>query len=462
MINTLYLPEIREMLEHGDREGLAEFCTTLHPASTAEYMEGLSAEECWRVLQHADKGTKVAVFSYFPRDRQVELLTTLPRKAMGQLIGDLPSDERVDILEELDSAVVDELLPLVPLQERRDILRLSSYPEDTAGALMTTDFARLRDDMTLAQVHDQFRRWNEEPEALETLYYLYVVDAQDRLRGVVSFRELALEALVHGKNETRIGELIERNVVTIPVKANHEQIIETFARYDLVAIPVVDENYRLLGIVTHDDVIDVVRDEATEDAQRIAAIQPLEDDYLTTSLPVLAWKRGIWLTILFFTSLFTAGALDGFEKVTETHLWLVMFIPMIISTGGNSGNQSATLVITAMSNGEVRLTDWCRVMGREVVMGLLLGGFLALIGFFVALIATRDAYKALVIPFTVVLVVLCGTLLGAALPMIFRRLGLDPALMSNPLVACLSDILGIIIYMSIALWLLGLPEVVAN
>lgn len=457
MLNTLYLPEIREMLAHNDAAGLEDFCNTLHPAATAEYMEGLSAEEAWQVLEHADTATRVAIFGYFPLEKQIEMLSTLPRKAMAHFIADMPSDERVDILEELDSHVVDELLPLIPVAERRDILRLSSYPEGTAGALMTTDFARLRDDMTLAQVHDQFRRWSEEPEALETLYYLYVVDAEDRLRGVVSFRELALQALVHGKNETKIGELIGRNVITINVQAVREEVIETFARYDLVAIPVVDGQYRLLGIVTHDDVIDVVREEAVEDAQRIAAIQPLDEDYLHISLVTLAWKRGIWLTILFFTSLFTAGALDGYATVTQTHLWLVMFIPMIISTGGNTGNQSATLVITAMSSGEVRLTDWVRVIWREVAMGVVLGGFLALMGFFVALFATWNPWNAMVIPMTVLLVVVCGTLLGAALPMLFRRLGLDPALMSNPLVACLSDILGIVIYMSVALWLLGLP-----
>lgn len=455
MINTLYLPELREMLAAQDEAGLAEFCTTLHPASTADYMQGLTAEETWAVLQHTDLATRVEIFLYLGIEKQVEMIETLDRNAMASFIGELPPDERVDILQEVEPDIVEELLPLIPAVERRDIIKLQAYEEGTAGAMMTTEFARLRADMTLEDVREQFRHWAETPNAMETLYYLYVVDSKNVLLGVISFRELMLATITTDTNEQRLGELLKGQAISVQADQDQEQVAQVFARYDLLALPVVNSKGQLLGIVTHDDVIDVIREEATEDAQRVGGMEPLEGSYLKVGLLSLAWKRGIWLTILFFTSLFTAGALEGYTNVTQAHVWLVMFIPMIISTGGNSGNQSATLVITAMTNGEVRLQDWWRVFLRELAMGLVLGGALGICGFFIAMATTHTLLEATVIPCTVLLVVICGTFLGSALPLLFRWLGLDPALMSNPLVACLSDILGIVIYMSVALTLLG-------
>lgn len=450
MMNTLFLPELREMLAEGDSAGLEEFCTAVHPAATAEFMEGLTAQESWEVLRHTDVATRVEIFNYFPRERQVELLQTLDRREMGRFIGELPPDERVDILEDIEPEIVKELFEHVPVAERQDILRLQSYEDGTAGAWMTTEFARLREDMSIAQVRAQLQKWAETPNALEMLYYLYVVDSEDHLLGVVSFRELALASILYDDQAKKIGDLIERNVISVRVDEPQEEVTRTFARYDLLALPVVDAHNRLIGILTHDDVIDAVREEATENAQRIAAVQPLEDTYLGIALTLLARKRGLWLMILFFASLFTAGALDHYQIFTQQHLWLVMFIPLIISTGGNSGSQSATLVITALTNGDVALTDWRRVLVRESIVGLMLGSFLGLIGLFVAFAVTRNWHHASVIPFTVLGVVLAGTIIGSSLPLICRRMGLDPAIMSNPLVACISDILGIVIYMSIA------------
>jgi magnesium transporter len=214
----------------------------------------------------------------------------------------------------------------------------------------------------------------------------------------------------------------------------------------------------MLGIVTHDDVIDVMREEAVEDAQRIAGVAPLEESYMRTSIFTLSWKRGMWLTILFFTALSTAFALQAYAHDIEAYAWLVLFIPLVISSGGNSGNQTATLVITALATGDVQLRDWFRVIRRELVMGLLLGGFLAMFGFLAALIVAGDMLSGGVVAVTLVLVVLAGTLAGSMLPLFFKRLGLDPALMSNPFVAGIVDILGIVIYMNVALLLLSLRK----
>jgi len=237
-------------------------------------------------------------------------------------------------------------------------------------------------------------------------------------------------------------------------------VADKVARYDLLAIPVVDDEHRLVGIITHDDVIDVVREEATQDAQMMAAVTPLESGYLQTDLLRLTWNRGKWLTILFFGALLTAIALGEYEGAIERFAWLVLFVPLVISTGGNTGSQSATLIITALSRGDIALADWWRVVRRELTMGLILGGVLGIVGYFCALPVAQPApayYAALVIPCTVLLVVIAGTLFGAVLPMLFSRLGWDPALMSNPFVAGLIDVIGIIIYMQVALGMLSLP-----
>ncbi len=446
MTNTLYLPELREMLADHNTAELREFCSALHPARTAEFMEGLAAAEAWEVLRHSESAERVEIFRYFAHPRQVEVIETIAREEIGALIAAMPADERVDILHDVSPTVVDELLPLLPADERRDILRLRSYAEGTAGALMTTQFARLRQDLTVNEALDEVRRQVEE---LETIYYLYVVDDEDHLQGLVSLRQLVL-----AKPLTVIGDVMERGVVTVHVTAHQEEVARTLAKFDFLAIPIVDTERHLLGIVTHDDVIDVVREEATEDAHRLGGMAPLSEGYLQTPLLTLTWKRGMWLTILFVGALSTAYALQHYHLSMERIPWLVLFIPLVISSGGNSGSQSATLIITALSTGDITLGDWLRVVRRELVSGMLLGGLLGGLGFLVACLLAPDPRQAMVVPVTLVLVVTSGTLLGSVLPMCFRRLGLDPALMSTPFVACLSDIVGIMVYMTVAVaWL---------
>ncbi len=455
MINILYLPELREMLAEGDAAGLQEFCTALHPARTAEFMEGLTPSEQWAVLRFAELLLREQIFAYFPHERQVEIIETQERHEVAELIADVAADDRVDLLHDVDEQVVEELLPLLDLDTRREILRLREYPEGTAGAMMTTEVAKLAESLTGRQALEELSRQAEE---LETIYYLYVVDAEDHLRGVVSTRQLVAAI---GKPNTRLGDLMTPDIVAVNAMEDQEEVARLVAHYDLLAIPVVDGQQRLLGIITHDDVIDVVQEEATEDAQRIAAMAPLEEGYLQTDVFTLSWKRGIWLTILFFTALFTASALQAYEDRLKTWPWLMLFIPLIMSSGGNSGNQSATLIITALSTGNIRTSDWLRIAWREIQVGLMLGGFLSVFGLLVVWLITEDPLAAeqtwwpLVVPITLVLVVTCGAFFGSMLPLLFKRLGLDPALMSNPFVAGLSDILAIVIYMTVALLLLS-------
>jgi len=448
MTNTLYLPELREMLADNNEAELREFCEALHPARTAEFMEGLTPEESWQVLQQAPMPLRVEIFGFFDQEKQVKILETIDRQQIATLIGEMPPDDRVDLLNTVEPAVVEELMPLVPAEERRDIQRLSAYPEGTAGAVMTTEYARFTEDMTVGQALEEITRQAQE---LETIYYLYVVDREGHLHGLLSAREL-LSAM--RKPGTLIGDVMERDLVTVNVADDQEEVAQKVARYNLTAVPVVDDERQMLGIITHDDVLDVMVEEATEDAYRIAAVAPLEEGYLETRLSSLTWKRGIWLTILFFAALATALALSNYESEFELFPWLVLFIPLVISTGGNSGNQSATLVITALSTGNIKLADWWRVIRRELAMGMLLGGFLGAVSYFCSLAWAPGYIEALAIPITLLLVVLCGVLAGSALPLVFRRFGLDPALMSNPFVAGLIDVVGIIIYMNVALMFL--------
>lgn len=451
MINTLYLPELREMLATNDVAELREFCTALHPARTAEFMEGLDAEETWRVLQYADEDSRVQIFTYLVPQRQVEICESQDREAVARLISQLASDDRVDLIQRLTPDTQQELMSRFPAEERREIQRLAQYPEGTAGAMMSTDVVRLSESLTVREALDELSR---QAEQFETIYYLYVVDAEQHLRGVVSARQLV--AAMRRPN-TPMRDLMETKMLTVEAMDDQEVVANRVARLDLLAIPVVDHEHHMLGIITHDDVIDVVQREASEDVQRIGAVEPLQESYLGTHWFTLSWKRGIWLCILFACGVLTAVSLQGYNKQLTQWTWLIPFLPLIISSGGNSGSQSSTLVITALTRGHITRKDWLRVAYREIFVGGLLGLMLGLMGLIITQFfpGSPPPLQALVVPITLTLVVTVGTLIGSMLPLLFSRLGFDPALMSNPFVAGISDVLGIIIYMNVALLLLS-------
>ena len=446
MVNTLYLPELREMLASNDIPSMAEFCSALHPAAAAEFMTGLTTDEAWQVLSHAPTEVRTEIFHYFEPDRQIEIINTQPRPYVVDVLAEMAPDDRVDLLNDINPALAKELLEQLPSEERRATLRLQAYPEGTAGAVMTTEVFTLTENLTVTQALDELTRRSKD---VETIYYLYVVDDLNRLRGVLSTRDL-ISSLA--SPDATLREIMDTGVISVDAHDDQEEVAQKVADYDLLAIPVVDDDHRMLGIITHDDIIDVVREEATEDAHRIAGVEPLEDGYLQTALGQLCWNRGVWLAPLFFAALLTAGAIQRYEHELAKWGFLVWFLPLIISSGGNSGNQSATLIITALTTGNVTLKDWFRVIIREVLMGLLLGGMLAIVFIPIGLVWAPNA--VVVVPLTLVLVVLCGTVVGSVLPLVFSRLGQDPALMSNPFVAGIIDIVGIILFVQVAILLL--------
>ena len=471
-MNTLYLPELREMIATSDAAGLREFSEAIHPARAAEFMEGLDAGESWHVLKAAEPETRTLVFGFLEEYKQAELVEQVARKEglgeISQLVADLPADDRVDLLNDLSDTVAEKLLELFDHEDRRETIRLRSFPEETAGAMMTTEVARLPEGLTVSEALAEISR---QAQDLETVYYNYVIDKEDRLLGLVSARELVTHYL---NPDQSIAELMQRDVVTVQAMDDQEAVAEKVADYDFLAIPVVDDNHRLLGIITHDDIIDVFRAEATEDALLAAAVAPLEEGYLRSHWFRLVCNRGLWLSVLFIAALLTALALRHYEADFQKVSWLVLFIPLIISSGGNTGSQSATLVIRSLTDGELTLDDWARVIRRELLMGLCLGGALAVAGFGSAWLLTRSppsdsgtgtvaaiedvaptVTEVLVVPITLLLVVVCGTLCGGALPLLFHKLGLDPALMSTPFVAGIIDIAGIVIYMTVATAMIG-------
>jgi magnesium transporter len=441
--NPILIPELRVMLAENDSAGLREVAEELHPATVAEFSEGLDDRELWQMLDALPVERQAEIFPYYPMPRQVELVKAGDRAHLGPLIEWMASDNRDDLLRELDPDLVEEILPLVAKAERHDIRMLLSCPEGSAGSLMTTEYASLPADVTAGEAITRLR--SQAPDS-ESIYYIYVLDAERKLLGFVSLRDLIL-----AKPTAIVADLMQRDPISVRIEEPRERVVEKLARFDFIAIPVVDDRNRLVGIVTHDDVLDAVRQEATDDAQRIAAIQPLGESYLEAALVSMTWKRGVWLAILFATAAVTAMVL---AKWRSPHAWLVAFIPLVIASGGNSGNQSATLVITALSTGDCRLTDWPRILRRELALGLLLGGLLAIPGYLLALAYAPTAAAAAVIPLTILGVVLMGTLVGSALPLLFRSLGLDPALMSNPFVSAIVDIVGIVFYMTVAVLVL--------
>jgi len=447
MYNPLLLPDLREMIEESDVHGLQEFCTVLHPAVTAEVLDGLPGEDVWRVLSNCSLQRQAEVFEFISLPKQIELVDIVDRERLSKLIEIMSPDDRVDLLARMDPGHVENLLPLIAQAERSDIRKLLSCPEGSAGSIMTTEYASLPEDITVAEALDRLRL--QAPHR-ELIYYVYILDEDRRLTGMISLSELIL-----AKPDTKLSKIANRDLISVKVDADREEAAQTLARFDFIAVPVVDNQGHLVGIVTHDDVLDVVQEEASEDAYRLGAIAPLEDSYLDTPLPTIAWKRGVWLLILGSFSLLTAQVLRGYQNMSEQYLWMVLFLPLVLASGGNTGSQSATLVIRAAALGALTRQESLRLARRELLVGITLGSCMALLGFTAASTWFSLALsQSTVVAVTVFLVVTLGSVVGAALPLIFRRLGMDPALMSNPLIAALSDAVGVVIYYSVAIFVL--------
>ncbi len=374
MSHALFTPEVKYLLQENDEPGLRDFCESLHPATVAESLVAdLPVDQVWRVLKFTTTKQQAAIFEYFPIDWQVEMVEGTGREHMAKLIELMSHDDRVDLLRRLMPKVSESLLRLVDEADRRDIANLVRQGENTAGALMTTDYAWLPPNLSASEALDRLRL--QAPES-ETIYYIFILDDQRRLTGVLSLRNLIL-----APRHALVRDVMEDQVVSVRAGDDRDTVAKTMAQFDLIAMPVLDEQNRMVGIITHDDVMDVVVQEATEDAHRMGAVGPMAENYLTANLLTVWRKRAIWLACLFVAELFTFTALSHFADAINRVIVLALFVPLCISTGGNSGSQAATLITRAMALGQVTLRDWFTVLKHELVMGLMLGLTLGSIGF---------------------------------------------------------------------------------
>jgi magnesium transporter len=442
--------EIRELIEQRKLAELKEVLAEWHPADLAEAIVGLALDQQVIIFRILPQPVAADVFEYLDVDAQKTLLRALGDEDATRILNEMAPDDRTALLEELPSAAVTQLLRLLSPSERAIAQSLLGYPEGSVGRLMTPDFLAVREDWTVQQVFEHIRQHGRDSE---TFNVIYVVDEQGRLIDDVRLRELVLRPL-----DAKVAGFRTGRFVSLKATDPEESAVEEFRKYDRNTLPVTDSAGKLVGIVTVDDMLDVAEQAATDDIQRIGGTEALDEPYLRIGLSRMIRKRAGWLVVLFLGELLTATAMGFFEQEIARAVVLALFVPLIISSGGNSGSQAATLVIRAMAVGEVTLRDWWRVMRREVITGLMLGGILGAIGFFriTAWSAFSNIYGphwllvAITVAVALIGVVLWGTLAGSMLPFLLRRLGFDPAASSAPFVATLVDVTGLCIYFLVA------------
>jgi magnesium transporter len=450
MFGKLLEPEIHSLIRDRDFATLREIFCDWPPADLAELISDLPEEDkvvVFRMLPHTLAGP---TFEYLEVHEQKRLLQAMGREDVARVINDMSPDDRTALLEELPASAVKELLRLLSPKELQVAQQLLNYPERSVGRLMTPDFIAIRDDWTVQQVLDHVRAHGRDRE---TINILYVVDPDGKLIDDVRIREFLLRPL-----NSKVADIRDRNFITLRATDLQQHAVEQFRKYDRTALPVVDSAAKLIGIVTVDDILDVAEKQATEDIQKIGGLTALDQPYLNVSIPQMTRKRAPWLVVLFLSEMLTTTAMAFFEDEISKAVVLALFLPLIISSGGNSGSQATTLIIRAMAVGEVTLSDWWRVMRRELFSGLLLGGILGVIGFlrigvwsmFSHVYGPHWHLVAITVGLSLVGVVLWGTLSGSMLPFVLKRLKADPATSSAPFVATLVDVTGLVIYFSIA------------
>jgi magnesium transporter len=428
---------------------------TFTPAELYDAWPLLSAEERVEGFEFLQRDDADDFFLQLSARDRAQLLITLPIGERRLWMRQLAPDDMADLVQEAPAEERDNLLSLLDDATRREIQGLLDYAEDEAGGLMNTRYSRLRADMTVDEAISYLRRDARARE--KTVYYVYVVDAEERLLGVVSFRDLIV-----APGDKRVGDVMRTEVISAPDDLDQEALSRLFMRHHLLMMPIVDAQGRIQGVVNVNDIVDVVQEEATEDMQKLGGVEILEEPYLEVPLLRMIRKRAGWLAALFLGEMLTATAMGRFETEIARAVVLALFVPLIISSGGNSGSQATTLVIRAMALGEIRLRDWWRVIRREVVTGLSLGAILAAIGLARVLLwqGLFDAYGehyflvALTVALSLIGVVLWGSIVGSLLPFILRRLGFDPASASAPFVATLVDVTGLVIYFTVAAFVL--------
>ena len=454
LYGRVFVPELHELIERRDFRSVREILVELHPADAADALSNLDTDSRAVTFRVLPASLAAQIFEHLSRDVQEELLHSLAQSHVAALLGEMSPDDRTALLEELPGRVTRRLIEMLSPEERRIATTLLGYPEESVGRRMTPDFISIDAGWTVNEVIEHLRRIGS---GGETMNILYVVDSGGTLIDDVRLREIVV-----APSERLVRDLMDERFVALHATDDQEEALRVFERYDRVALPVVNKDGVLLGVVTADDFLDVAREEATEDMHRAGGLEAVDEPYLDASFTVMLRKRAVWLSVLFLGELLTTTAMRHYEVELARAVVLAFFIPLIISSGGNSGSQASTLVIRALALGEIGLRDWWRIAGREIRVGLCLGLILGVLGLlrvvigahFSAELEAHSVLLGLTVGVALVGVVLWGTIAGSMLPLLLRGVGIDPAVSSGPFVATLVDVCGLVIYFAVALWLL--------
>lgn len=432
---------VSDRLREGDTRSILTYFDDQHAADIANLLAELPAEDASRLLRLLPLEERADVFGYLEPDDQIEIGRALGRREFAKVVSEMSADERADLFNRLPHEQQETLLPALAQAEREDIRKLASYPEGTAGAVMTSDYATLPPDITAREALEKLRLAAPDKE---TIYNAYVVDDRRRLTGVVSLRDLIL-----AESSAKVADIMDTNVIHARAEDSRAEVARLIAKYDLIALPIINGGDALVGIVTQDDAMDVAEEEATKDFYKVGTVGAIATSLKDASIGLLYRKRITWLVLLVFFNIFSGAGLALFQDTIVAHVALVFFLPLLIAGGGNAGAQASTLMVRALATGDVRLADWGKMLGRELLvaaaLGVTMGVAVASIG-----IVRGGPEIALIVAATMVLVVITGSLVGLSLPFLLSRFKLDPASASAPLITSIADVAGVLIYLGIA------------
>ncbi|MDN3514675.1 MAG: magnesium transporter [Candidatus Brocadia sp.] len=438
----IFLPEIKELIETKDFKGLRDFLRGRHPADIVDILRELGPTERVMGFRLLDKNKISEVFVLFEPVEQEKLLKHFTEQHAKEILVQMQPDDRTQLFDELPAHVVEKLLKLLPPLERREANELLNYPHNSAGRIMTPEYVDLQMEMTVAAALEHIRKTGPNRE---TIYICYIVDETKKLRGVASLKNIIL-----ANPDQLIKDIMNENVFYVHTTDGREKAVQVVQKYDILAVPVVDNEDRLVGIVTVDDVLDVVQEEVTEDFQKMAGIQTTEEEYFRIGFSKRVINRISWLVILVIAATISQTILKSYSGVLSSVIALAYFIPMLTGSGGNTGSQSSTLIIRALATGEVKFREWWRILLREFKVGVSLGFIMGLIAFAIAALSLGQITLACVVGVSLCIVVSVGNIVGVAIPLFFRFIKLDPAFVSAPLIATLLDATGLVIYFEIA------------
>lgn len=443
------LDELRELLDTKQYTKLRQYLAQLNDADIASLMEELEEEEMLKVFRILPKDLAADVFSYLDVDNQHLIITSLTDKEAANIINNLMADDATDMLEEMPANVVKKLLANASPDVRRDINHLLQYPEDSAGSIMTVEYVDLKESLTVDEAIERIRKVGLDSE---TINICYVLDPQRKLVGTVALRYLLLS-----QKDEIIGDIMHENVISIRTLTDQEEVAKQFKKYDFTAMPVVDNENRLVGIITVDDIVDIMEEETTEDMEKMAAIVPSDKPYMKTSVLETFQKRIPWLLLLMVSATFTGQIITSFEDALSVYVALTAFIPMLMDTGGNAGGQASVTVIRGLSLGEIAYRDIPKIVWKEVRVAMLCGLTLAAANFGKLMLFDRvGLYVSLVVCITLVAAVMMAMLVGCILPMVAKKIGFDPAVMASPFITTIVDALSLLVYFRVATAILGI------